>query len=182
MKKLIFVCALALGIAPLATVKAATVTVTAGFNSATAITVQNSAVNPFLTFTVAVGSWDGATWTQFGTAISDTGSVNGSFTATGPAELNSDVIFVYVGFGSVNPIAGFGQWALLQVATNTTFPADVSNTLGSATVAFHNTTPGNVIYVTGNNLYLLGNVLQVPEPSSVLITLLAAVGLLRRRR
>jgi hypothetical protein len=180
MKKLI---TLAAAVASLGAAKAATITVTAGFNAANDIDVTLNGAPP-ATFTVAVGSWDGTTFTQFGTAVTDTGSVNGAFTATGPTEVNNDVIFVYVGIGAgVNTVAGSGQWALFRTATNTAFPSDVTNALASSTVQFHNATAGNVVLAAGNNHQYTGNTVNfVPEPSAALLGALGVVGLLRRRR
>jgi hypothetical protein len=162
-------------------VEAATITVTAGFNPATAITVFPQGP-PTATFTLAIGSWDGTTFTQFGTTVSDTGTINGAFTATGPTEVSGEVIHVYVGVGPVN-VSG-GQFVLLRSAQNTAFPSDVSATLASATFNMHNSIPGTVVYVTGNPGSLLqGNeVWFIPEPSSMLFGLLGGFGLLRRRR
>jgi hypothetical protein len=165
---------------PTLRVEAATVTVTAGFNAATAITVHP---DPFGgNFTLAVGSWDGTTFTQFGSTSTDTGTINGSFTATAPTEVSGEVIHVYVGVGPVN-VSG-GQFVLLRSAQNTAFPSDVSATLASATFNMHNSIPGTVVYVTGNPGSLLqGNeVWFIPEPSSMLFGLLGGLGLLRRRR
>ena len=177
--------ALAIGLASLSAAQAATITVTAGFNPANAISVTLNGAPPPAGFTVAVGSWDGTTFVQFGQSVTDTGTVNGSFTATAPAEVNNDVIYVYVGIGPVNATLGEGQWALSRTSTNTAFPADVSNPLGSATVAFHNSTPGNLVFVAGNNVNPFGpaNTIDfVPEPSAALLGALGLVGLLRRRR
>jgi hypothetical protein len=180
MKKLI---TLAAAVASLGAAKAATITVSPGFNAAADIEVTlNGAVTPS-GFTVAIGSWDGATFTQFGPTITgDTGSVNGVFAATAPAEVNSDVIFVYVGIGNSVSTSG-GQFALFRTATNTAFPSDVSSVSATQTVNFHNGTPGNVVFVTGSNAQFTGNVVNfVPEPSAALLGALGVVGLLRRRR
>lgn len=178
MKKLLLILSIIAGYTVIS--QAATITVSAGFNSSTMI---------YPTFwdephpvTLAVGSWDGSTFTQFGDAITDTGSINGSFTATGPAEVNGDTIFLWVGVGPVS-VAGDGIWALFRTSSNTAFPADVSNTLGSATFNMHNSTPGTVIFVAGNNVTFFGNsVGYVPEPSALLLGVLGCFGLLRRRR
>lgn len=91
--------------AVVASAHGATITVTSGFNSATAITVAPEGA--ITSFTDAVGSWDGTTFTQFGSSVTDTGTVNGSFTATGPAEVNGDLIHVWVGLGPVStPVEG----------------------------------------------------------------------------
>jgi hypothetical protein len=178
MKKLI---TLAAAVASLGAAKAATVTVTAGFNAANDIDVTVNGVAP-PNFTLAIGSWDGTTFTQFGSSISDSGSVNGGFTATSPESVNSDVIFVYVGVGPVSTAVG-GQWALFRTATNTAFPSDVTSTLASATVQFHNATPGNVVLEASSNATFNANVVNfVPEPSAALLGAFGVVGLLRRRR
>ena len=170
---------LAIGIASLTGTKAATVTLAPGFVPDNAINV--SFWEAPTSFTVAVGSWDGVNCVQFGQSITDTGTVNGSFTATGPAEVNNDVIHVWIGIGPVSSDAE--MFVLLRAATNTAFPSDVSNPLASATVALHNATPGNVVLVTGNNMNMSGNTVGfIPEPSSVILSALGAVGLLRRRR
>jgi hypothetical protein len=178
MKKLI---TLAAAVASLGAAKAATITVSAGFNAANDIDVTVNGAVP-TNFTVAIGSWDGTTFTQFGASALDTGSVNGAFTATGPAEVNNDIIFVYVGVGPVSTDVG-GQWALFRTATNTAFPSDVSSTLASATVNMHNATPGNVVFAAGANATFENNVVNfVPEPSAALLGAFGVVGLLRRRR
>ena len=175
MKKLI---TLAAAVALAGAAQAATITVSPGFNANNDIDVTGAA-----SFTVAIGSWDGTTFTQFASTISDTGSVNGVFAATAPAEVNGDVIFVYVGIGPVNTATGQGQWALFRTAGNTPFPTDVSSVSATATVNFHNTTAGNVVAVAGNNYTYQGNVVNfVPEPSAALLGALGVVGLLRRRR
>ena len=159
--------------------QAATITVTAGFSAATAITVSPQGI---ASFTLAIGSWDGTTFTQFGPTITDSGTINGSFTATAPSEVNGEVIHVYVGLGPVN-VSG-GQFVLLRTAQNTIFPSDVSSTLASATFQMHNTIPGTVVYVTGSpGSSLQGNrVHLIPEPSSALLVFLGVLGLIHRRR
>lgn len=170
-----------------ASARAATITVSPGFNAATDLEVTVDGVLQIAGtagFTVAIGSWDGATFTQFGNAIfGDTGSVNGVFAATGPAEVNSDVIFVYVGYGNLVSTSG-GSFALFRTATDTAFPSDVSSVSASQTVNFHNSTPGNILFVGGSNSgFVSGNLaLFSPEPSSLLMGALGLLCLLRRRR
>lgn len=160
---------------------AATITVSAGFDPANSIVPSVNGAAP-TTFTVAVGSWDGFVFTQFGSSIMDSGSVNGSFTATGPAEVNGDVIHVWVGIG---PVSTTGQmWVLLRTSTNTAFPADVSSTLASSTVNLHNSTPGTVVLAAAGDWgSLQGNQVSfIPEPSALLLGLFGFVAVLRRRR
>jgi hypothetical protein len=171
--------ALAIGIASLTVAKAATVTVSAGFNPSADIEV--TAFGAPVSFTVAIGSWDGTNFVQFGQSITDTGSVNGAFTATGPTEVNNHVIHVWVGIGPVSTSGG--MFALFRTATNTAFPSDVSAPLVSATLNMHNAIPGNVVLVTGNNINQFASTLDfIPEPSAALLGALGVVGLLRRRR
>lgn len=176
--------ALAIGIASLTAAKAATITVAPGFVPANSLHV--SFWGAPTSFTVAVGSWDGINFVQFGHSITDTGTVNGAFTANGPGEVNGEVIHVWVGIGPVSADAEI--FALFRTAGNTLFPSDVSNALASATVQFHNNTPGNVVLVTGNNIDPLfggsppNTVNFIPEPSAILLSSFVALGLLRRRR
>lgn len=158
--------------------QAATITVSAGFDSATQLTVP---VNP--TFTVAVGAWDGVNFVQFGSSVVDSGAVNGPFTATIPPEVNNQVIHVFVGIGPVQ-FTPSNYWILLRTSQNTSFPSDVSSSLASATVPLHNTVPGTVVLVAaGPGASLVGNeIIFIPEPSSALLGLVGIAGLLRRRR
>ena len=163
--------------------RAATITVAPGFNPANSITASLFGV-PSTTFTVAVGSWDGANFVQFGQSITDTGTVNGVFSATVPPSVNSEVIHVYVSLGTtVSTDPAEGMWALFRTATNTAFPSDVSSVIVTSTVSFHNTIPGSVVMVAGHWSSLSGNTVNfIPEPSAVLLSALGVVGLLRRRR
>jgi hypothetical protein len=156
--------------------EAATITVSPGFNNS--ITVPG-----FTTFTVAVGAWDGANFVQFGSSVIDSGSVNGSFTATVPPEVNNQVIHVFVGIGAVQ-VTSNNYWIVLRTSQNTPFPSDVSQTLASSTFAMNNSTPGTVVVAAaGPGASLVGNqIIFIPEPSSALLGLVGIAGLLRRRR
>lgn len=160
---------------------AATITVTSGLPA--------QGITPYLdggelaSFFVAVGNWDGTTFTQFGSSLADTAKVNGAFTATGPESLNGSLIAVFVGTGE-NIAASGTTWAIFTSTNNTAFPADVTAATG---VTFSMTLP-SVLNVAakgdeahdfvGNNF----NFVLIPEPSVAILGGLGLLGLMRRRR
>lgn len=169
----------AIALMSLAGANAATITVTAGFG-AQGLNVTTSGVAA-TSFHVAIGSWDGSSFTQFATGIQDTAKVNGVFTATVPPAVNSQVIHLFVGQGSSVDFGG--NYVLFRTNTNTAFPADVSS--GSATATFSATALSGLTAVSQNNATLTSgtNTINfVPEPSVALLGALGVFGLIRRRR
>jgi hypothetical protein len=164
--------------------EAATITVSAG--------LANQGITPsgFFSggtqtgFTWAVGTWDGGTqtFTSFG-SLADSGEVNGSVTAIGPASFNGQEIFLFIGGGPTIAESG-DRWVVLRHTPAVFFPADVSGATGATFTA---TTPAAVTIVgnTGNWIFVQradGYHLIAPEPSSLLMGLVGLSGLLRRRR
>lgn len=155
-----------------ASANAATVGVSPGFVGGVFVTtdsVQSAS-------TLEIGGWDGVTFTPFGasTDLAAGAKVAGSFSASGPVELNSDPVF----FRVTSPAGG-----LAILSTPGTFPADVSNALQSATITFSNSTgfavaSGDASFTDANTL----NLVAIPEPSIALLGGLGLIGLLRRRR
>lgn len=170
--------------ASLATSQAATVTVAPGFSNSLTV-LLDGVVSP--SFHVAIGAWDGTTFTQFSTGIQDTGTVNGTFVATGPASVNSQIIHLYVGLGTEVNLDG--AYVLLKSGANTAFPSDVSSAIASATFQANNAAPNVVNFVAGSDGLITGSLVgnqiifeTIPEPSALMLGLLGAAGMLRRRR
>lgn len=180
---------LILGIALLSgAANAATITVSAGLTAQGVTPLVNSAA--MTDFFVSVGTWDAgtSTFTSFGSVLADTAEVNGAFTATGPASFNSALIAIFVGKGQ-NISSSGDVWAVFSATANTAFPSDVTQATG---VTFSMTQP-SVLNVVGKGNAASGfvaggvntnnfNFTTVPEPSSLLLGALSALGLLRRRR
>lgn len=158
---------------------AATVTVSAGFGAQGLIVNTNGvAATPF---TVAVGNWNGTAFTMFSTSILDTDKVNGVFTAQAPLSLNGLPLHLWVGNGSVATSTSF---VILSSTANTTFPADVSTAGGPTFNAALGTgvnlvTSKGATFTAGTSTIALT---AIPEPSSALLGVVGALGLLRRRR
>ena len=158
---------------------AATVTVSAGFGAqGLAVSTDGVSTTPF---TVAVGNWNGSAFTQFSTSISDTGKVNGVFTAQDPVSLNGLALHLWIGTGSV---ASSTSYVILSSNAGTTFPADVT-TAGGPT--FNAALASGVALVRGIGATFNANtssvgLTAVPEPASIVLGALGALGLLRRRR
>ncbi|QJE96500.1 PEP-CTERM sorting domain-containing protein [Luteolibacter luteus] len=183
----------ALGLLCTGASQAATIDVGAGLPATqgfTPTTIVGGVAQPLASFSWAVGTWDAATqvFSTFGSSVLDTGEVNGSVTATGPATFNGQVIALFIGTGS--SIAESGQNWVVLASTNasTLFPADVSQ---ATAVGFNATTPGSVTFLAkGNEAHNFGPLVQgqgynlnfVPEPSTALLGALGMVGFLRRRR
>jgi hypothetical protein len=183
MKKLISLAAI---LFTMAGANAATVTLAPLFSNQLRYSVDGTTQTN--TALIAVGHWDGTTWTQFGAAFADpadNAAVNGSVTASGPATLNGLQVHVYIGFGTeVNTSSGnFAILRSLVSGTPVAFPSDVSSGIGSSTFFANTASPNTLQLVTGNNATLTNNVVNfVPEPSAALLGALGVVGLLRRRR
>lgn len=165
--------------------QAATITVSAGLTAQGVTPLVSSAVDT--SFFVAVGTWNGSAFSIFASG-QDTGEVSGTYSATGPASFNSQIIALFVGSGT--DIASSGtNWAVFKTVANTAFPADVSQATG---VTFTMTTPAAVsVLATGNPGagFVAGGVNTnnfelnpIPEPSAALLGAIGALGLLRRRR
>jgi hypothetical protein len=172
----------ALGLLMTGASQAATITVSAGLANQGFTPTLNGA--PVANFTWSVGTWNSGTqtFTAFG-SVDDTGEVNGSVTATGPASFNNQVIALFIGTGSTIAASG-DSWVVLTHNSGTTFPSDVSGATG---VTFAATTPAVVTIAGGQATFgaqtATGFALNfVPEPSAALLGLLGVAGLLRRRR
>jgi hypothetical protein len=183
MKKLISLAAILFTVA---SVHAATVTLSPGFSSQLRYSING--VQQSNTAFIAVGNWNGTTFTQFGAGFADfadNAAVNGNVAAAGPASLNGLQVHVYIGFGSeVN--TSTGNFAILRSVVNgsaVVFPSNVADGLASSLWQANEASGNDVQLVTGNNVELTGNVVNfVPEPSAALLGALGVVGLLRRRR
>ena len=167
--------------------QAVTIAVSAGLPSQGFTPTINGTV--LTNFTYAVGTWNAGTntFSVFGSAVADTGEIGGtSVTATGPASFNNQQIALFVGTGSTIETSGSTWVVLTSTNVNTVFPPDVSApdpiTFGATTSAVVNVVAsGSPVTFTANGT--AGTFLNfVPEPSSALLGLLGAVGLLRRRR
>jgi len=182
--KLIALFALSVGAA-----NAATITVSQGVGAqGYTVLVDGTAPTGFFW---SVGSYNtiSSTWTQFGTAQSDTAKVNGSVTATSPSSLNSAIIDLFVGTGNSIANSSTGGWVILRTNANTAFPSDVT---GAGSVTFGaSVTNGVSILAKGNSASAFAtvgaaggnlNLVTVPEASTALLGAIGALGLLRRRR
>lgn len=179
-----------------------------GFSGAATVTISSGLATQGFTpyvanaalanFSFSVGSYNTltSTWTQFGSAIADTGKVGGAggITAFAPTSLNASIVDLFVGSGSSIATSG-NAWVILRPsATTAKFPADVTGT-GSVTVsaAVPTGTSGWTIIAKGDDTASFGgttpvvggtilNLNTVPEPSAALLGAIGALGLLRRRR
>jgi hypothetical protein len=157
----------------------ATVSVSSGTPSQGFLVSTNGIPN--VSQLVAVGSWNGSIFTQFGDAIVDTGKVSGVFTATKPPVVNQQVIHLWVGNGDTVNFNSGGQWALFRTTAGATFPADIS---GTSSITFAFTLPTTAILVESRNLdrRLGAGINFIPEPSVALLSLLGIIRLFRRCR
>lgn len=145
-------------------------------------------------FYVSVGTWDATTnlFSVFGNPVLDTGKLNASVTATGPASFNGQIIAVMASIAPTQIGSGNG-WVVMTHNNNTSFPADVSVATG---VTFAATLP-TVVTIVGKGFESSGffdpatgvpgstqnlNIVTIPEPTTALLGLIGALGLLRRRR
>lgn len=157
------------------TANAATVTISSGFGG---ITVTDDSLND-VAYIQQIGIWEGAVFTQFGTAQVDAiagQKIGGAFAGSGPASVNSKPVAIRIEAG--------GNWTILQSATP--FPDDVSQVLATQTVGagsagvlpiVASSVPGGASY-DGNQL----SITPVPEPGIAALGLIGFLGLLRRRR
>lgn len=164
---------------------AATITVSAGFGASQGINVFSAPSVALSNYAVAVGSWDGTNFTQFGTTTVDASApVNAAITATSPSAVNSQVIHLFIGSGSTVNFAS--PYALIKMNSNLAFPADVSS--GTATATFNTAVGTNLTLVSSKDMTWnpqstsRSSLTVVPEPSAALLGALGALGLLRRRR
>jgi len=180
---------IALGALLVSASHAATITISPGIgtNNGLFVTVGGVAVS---TNYISIGSWNGTTFTQFGTTQVDTtnnaagvNTINGAVTATSPTSVNGSVIHLYFSTTSgINTDTSVGNWVIFRTSANTQFPADVSSALASATATFSTFT--TAVNVAQSNTYEeIGtrNINFVPEPSATLLGAVGALGLLRRR-
>lgn len=158
---------------------ASTVTLSTGFGSGITVT-EGGAANDGIV--VAVGGWDGATFTQLGTAT--IGTLSGNLVGTSPGSLTGQTIFVFVGSeATIGDSISSGTYVILQ--SPETF-LDVTNTLNTNIVAAENS--GNLPIAfnsSGLSSYTSPTTLDlnaVPEPSIALLGALGVIGLARRRR
>lgn len=164
---------------------AATITISAGFGASQGINVFNSSSVALTNYAIAVGSWNGTSFTQFGTTQVDAAApVNGSVTAVSPGAVNGQIIHLFVGSGST--VDFNSPYALLKMNSNLAFPADVSS--GTATATFNTAVGTNLTLVSSKDMTWnpqgasRSSLTVVPEPSAALLGALGALGLLRRRR
>lgn len=167
---------------------AATVTISSGLSSQ-GVTVSRNGV-PLPTFNVSIGSWDGTTFTVFGSTFSDSDKINGAVTAT-DTFFNTKRIDVLLSTGTT--IANSGtEWVIFSRNTVTNFPADASQA-GNTTWTFSSSSvvsiqangePTGGLDTQGNKFTTANNFdfYVVPEPSVALLGALGVLGLLRRRR
>jgi hypothetical protein len=156
----------------------ATVNISSGLTTQGVTVTSNSlAVTNFL---VAVGNWNGTTFTQFGSSFIDSEKINGQVIATSPTSLNGLPVHLFIGSGTTT--ANSSEFIIVGRTTSVLFPADVTGT-GSATF---NATSGAVLQtLTSSNASVVGNTINfapVPEPSVALLGALGVLGLVRRRR
>lgn len=164
---------------------AATITVNGGIGANQGINVFNASSVALTNYAVAVGSWNGTSFTQFGTTTVDAAApVNAVITATSPAAVNSQVIHLFVGAGST--VDFNNSYALLRMNSNLAFPSDVSS--GTASATFLAGVGTNLTLVSSKDMTWnpqstsRSSLTVVPEPSAALLGALGALGLLRRRR
>ncbi len=179
----------ALGTLLCGSLHAATITISPGFGT-NGLLVTSGGV-PVASQFVAIGSFNSGTFTQFGTTLTDTATVNGVFDAVAPTTVNSQVIHLYV--SSTNPgaidatdLTPQGSWAIFRTSGNTLFPADVSSVLATSTATFSNFTTAVLVAQSSNFTAVGTNTVNfgaaIPEPSAALLGAIGALGLLRRRR
>jgi hypothetical protein len=177
---------LSLAIASLATANAASITLTAGFGSSGIVVTQDTIPVPF---TVDIGGFAGGIFTVLPVTSAAVNKLAGEKIAgafgndnTDPASLTGDPIFARIRLAS-------GAFAILSTPQPaSTFP-DLTAPLASRTVtmgsgntigvaSFGGPLVTNVSYTNPNTL----NFVAIPEPSTMLLGALGALGLLRRRR
>lgn len=152
------------------------------FTNTTGVTEVPSITTDFSSLLAAVAAFD---IFQFGTTPTSgatQGVMNLSLTSTGgpnPSVFNSKQIYVLVGNGS--SAASSSQWGIFTTVNPVLFPADVT-AAGTTAVALPTGAALSPLLnagsVNGNNFRLVG----IPEPSTMLLGALGALGLLRRRR
>jgi hypothetical protein len=161
---------------------AATITISPGIGASNGLLVQSGGVTATQHY-VSIGAWNGTTFTQFASTQTDTGTVNGAFTATTPSSANGQTIHLYVSLTSGISFNAADNWVLFRTSGNTAFPADVSSALASQTATF--STHTTAVNVAQSNSYTESGTRTinfVPEPSAALLGAFGALGLLRRRR
>lgn len=177
--------------------QAATISVSAGLSSQGLFFYEGDTLLTSTNYYVGVGLFDvgTSTFNFFGAAALDgntNNKANGSFTATGGTEFNSQIINVFVGTG--NSIANSGDnWVVFKTNANTAFPANVAV---AGTTNFALTLPSGLTILgkgneadgffsptispgTGGGYYQFT---AVPEPTAALLGAFGVLGLLRRRR
>lgn len=170
-----------LGVASAAAItssNAATVNVSGGFG--VGVLVTTSLVNSASSF--EIGGYSGSVFTAFvapAVNLAAGTKIAGSFAGTSPTSLNSVPIFF-----RISTTDGF---AILSTGVN--FPADVTSGILSSSVTFSSSASGSVVAFGGAKVTNVAfsdanhlNFTVVPEPSSLLLGAVGALGLLRRRR
>lgn len=177
---------LSLIVASLATANAASITLTAGFGSSGIVVTQGTIPTAF---TVEIGGFEGGLFTVLPVTSAAVNKLAGEKIAgafgnnnTDSASLTGDPIFARIRLAS-------GAFAILSTPQPaSTFP-DLTAPLASRTVtmgssatigvaSFGGPLVTNVSYTNPNTL----NFTVIPEPSTMLLGALGALGLLRRRR
>jgi hypothetical protein len=162
--------------------QAATVTLSSGLSSQ-GVTVSRD-LTALPTFHVSIGSWDGLVFTTFGASFTDDGKINGAQTSQ-DTFFNGKQVAVFLGTGA--DIASSGtEWVVFTRQTALNFPANVVPA-GNTTFAISSSSVVNVLakgdiahsFSTPNNFNFVS---AIPEPSTMLLGALGALGLLRRRR
>lgn len=173
------------GFAMIGAANAATVTVSPG------LAALGQGVRVFIgateatSFLVSVGGWDGVstTFTPFAAPAPDTGTVNGEFTAQGPASLSDTLIYLFVGNGTsiAESMAPTGSYMVFSSTQGTKFPANLVPAGGTTFSAALSTGLNPVAGSPGTSLGT-NRINLVPEPGVAALGLIGLLGLVRRRR
>lgn len=162
---------------------AATVDIVGSFTGGVELTVSGSPD----TYIMAIGGYEAATFTQFGTQTDARlagDDLIGSFVGVAPTSLNNDTIFIFVGTGpDIATSIASGGYAILQTTGN--FPSDVSSALASSSAVFTGSGDVTIVESSAGTSFTDSttlNLVPVPEPSIALLGALGVLGLIRRRR
>jgi hypothetical protein len=183
---------LAIALASMASVQAATVSLSAGFgaNGIIVTTTSETGVTSNSAYNVQVGGFSGGIFTLFPVTsaavnLAAGAKIAGAFSNnnTDAASLSGDAIFVRVNVGSWS--------AILSTPAGETFP-DLTSGIASNGVNMYSSATVSVVQSSGTGLDSVsfapnGNTLNfkataVPEPTAALLGAIGALGLLRRRR
>lgn len=137
-------------------------------------------INSDASLAAAIQSFDLFASTTSLTSGTTQGLITGQFTSLGnpdPSQFNSKPLYFIIGNGAT--LATSTQFGIFKLTAGTAFPANVVPA-GSTNALIPNGTAITALEGAGSvngNTFVL-----VPEPSTALLGLLGAVGLLRRRR